>query len=143
MYLQYTVHDLLAICSTWKNRLPREAVMPHPWKCLRPGGMGPWETLSSARCPCHGRRAGTTWYLQFLPTQVTLWFCEIRSLRWNITQGIIWTWIARQRQEPSLLHLCSSIWQPLEKVPNYLLPSYLPMTFISCSIKEDNLQTAH
>lgn len=44
-----------------------------------------------------------------------------------------------QKQELSLLHLYSSIWQPLEKVPNYLLSSYLPVTFILCSIKEDNL----
>ena len=24
------------------NRLPREAVMPCPWRCLRPGWMDPW-----------------------------------------------------------------------------------------------------
>ena len=34
------------------NRLPRDAVMPHPWRCSRPGWMGPWAAWAGGGQPC-------------------------------------------------------------------------------------------
>ena len=34
--------------------LPREAVVPHPWRCSRPGWMGPWAAELLGGSPAHG-----------------------------------------------------------------------------------------
>jgi len=36
--------------------LPREAVVPHPWRCSRPGWMGPWAAeVGVAALPTAGK----------------------------------------------------------------------------------------
>jgi len=36
------------------NTFPREAVVPHPWRCSRPGWMRPWVTELLGASPPHG-----------------------------------------------------------------------------------------
>jgi len=44
------------------NRLPERLWMPHPWRCSRPGWMGPWAAWPSVKCgdwwPCLGQGWG-------------------------------------------------------------------------------------
>ena len=35
-------------------QLPREAVVPHPWRHSRPGWMGPWAAELLGGSPAHG-----------------------------------------------------------------------------------------
>jgi len=35
-------------------QLPREAVVPHPWQCSRPGWMGPWAAELLGGSPAGG-----------------------------------------------------------------------------------------
>jgi len=57
---------------------PERLWMPHPWRCSRPGWMGPWTAWSSIKCggwwPCLWRGIGAWWSLRSLPTQAILWF---------------------------------------------------------------------
>ena len=39
-------------------QLPREAVVPHPWRHSRPGWMGPWAAELLGGSPAHGREWG-------------------------------------------------------------------------------------
>ena len=45
----------MRVVRCW-HRLPREVVDTHPWRCSRPGWMGPWAAWSSIKCggwwPC-------------------------------------------------------------------------------------------
>ena len=45
----------MIVVRCW-HRLPERLWMPHPWRCSRPGWMGPWAVWSSIKCggwwPC-------------------------------------------------------------------------------------------
>jgi len=36
-------------------QLPREAVVPHPWRCSRPGWIGPWAAELLGGSPAQSR----------------------------------------------------------------------------------------
>jgi len=41
-------------CGKALAQLPREAVVPHPWRCSRPGWMGPWAAELLGGSPAGG-----------------------------------------------------------------------------------------
>jgi len=51
--------------------------MLHPWRCSRPGWMGPWAAWSGIKWggwwPCMWRGVGASWSLGSLPTQAIMW----------------------------------------------------------------------
>ena len=59
--------------------------MPRPWRCSRPGWMGPWATWSRGEVggPACGRNGGDSSPLRSLPTRAILWFCDSASSRWG------------------------------------------------------------
>ena len=50
----------------------------HPWRCWKPGWMGPWAAWAGMKCagwwPCLWRGVGDSWSLRSLPTQAILWY---------------------------------------------------------------------
>jgi len=47
---------------------PEKLWVPRPWKCSRPGWMGPGQPDVVVSNPAHGRGVGTGWSLRPLPT---------------------------------------------------------------------------
>ena len=63
-------------CSEAVAQLPREAMVPHLWRCW-PGWMGPWAAWAGGGQPCLWKVVGTGWALGPNPTQqVMLWFYD-------------------------------------------------------------------
>jgi len=62
--------------------------MPHPWRCSRPGCMGPWAASFSGWQPCPQQEGGTAWTLRSLPTQAILWYYDSSSKH----QELSWMW---------------------------------------------------
>ena len=65
---------------------PEKLWMPHPWRCSRPGRMGPGhpELVPDLLVgnPANVRRTGTRWCLRSLPTQAILFFYETSVFLW-------------------------------------------------------------
>jgi len=59
-----------------QHRLPKEAVVSHPWRCSRPGWMGPEQPELVGGTPAHGSGVGTGWTLRCLPAQIILQFYD-------------------------------------------------------------------
>ena len=57
----------------------------HPWRCSRPGWMGPWAAWAGMKCggwwPCLWRGVGASWSLRSLPTQAILWFYDSMTVK--------------------------------------------------------------
>jgi len=62
MEVRYEEEILYSESGEALAQLPREAVVPHPWRCSRPGWMEP----RAAELPTAG------WALRSLPTQTIL-----------------------------------------------------------------------
>ena len=65
---------------------PERLWMPHPWRCSRPGWMGPWAAWSDIRygrwLPCLWWGVGASWSLRSLPTQAIpnhIWFYKFQK----------------------------------------------------------------
>ena len=56
--------------------LPRELWVPHPWRCPRPGWMGPWAAWAGGWTTSPLKGVGGGWALRSFPTQLTLWLCD-------------------------------------------------------------------
>ena len=62
---------------------PEKLWMSHPWKCSRPGWMGPWAAWSSGRCPCpwQGNWNKMLFKVSSSPNHSKiLWFCDYNSV---------------------------------------------------------------
>jgi len=74
---------------------PERLWMPRPWRCSRPGWMGPWAAWSildvEVGGPACGGGVGASWSLRSLPTRAILWFCDFckkKSIQHSYSQSI-------------------------------------------------------
>ena len=77
----------MRVVRCW-NSCPERLWMPHPWRCSRPGWMGPWAAWSSIRCeswqPCTQQRVWSLMILE-VPSNPShskiLWFSSFLDVR--------------------------------------------------------------
>ena len=64
--------------SLYGDDCPERLWVPRPWRCSRPGWMGPWAAWAGIKCggwwPCLWWGVGASWSLRSLSTQAILWF---------------------------------------------------------------------
>jgi len=87
---------------------PERLWMPHPWRCSRPGWIGPWQPglvlNGEIDGPACGRGIGASWTLKSLPTQTILWFCDI---------GITGSYNKDRRGENSDVKSLTRVWRKI------------------------------
>ena len=58
---------------------PEKLCVPHPWRCSRPGWMGPWATWANGWQSYQWQGIGSRWSVRSLLLQAIVWFYDLSS----------------------------------------------------------------